>query len=125
MGTGKKMWAVTKCEDEKPIFHRFNNGPCATCGLGQCLPDHPHGPGQFYHVELQRFLTFDEIEVNQGNGGNRLTPGLPKGVRSLRAYERELAQKEEKRKRKVRERVQRHRKRKRLEGGRDVTLGTS
>ena len=123
MGKTKKMWVVTTGKDKKPRFHRFNNGSCPTCGLTECLPDHPHGPGKFYHADLRRFLTFDEIEANQANGSSHLSPGLPKGLRSLGAYERHLEQKEEDRKRKIRERVQRHRKRKRLEGGQDVTLG--
>jgi len=93
-------------------------GPCPTCGLDWCLPDHPHGPEQFYHVEVQRFLTFDEIETNCGNGSNQLEPGLPKGVPSLMAYERELEQREEDRKSKNREYVRRHRERKRLAGSR-------
>ena len=118
MGRNKKMWAVTECEDGKPRFHRFTNGSCPTCGLRECLPDHPHGPGKFYHVDLRRFLTFDEIEANQGNGSTQLSPGLPKGFRSLDAYERELARQEEEQKRKNREYVRRHRERKRLGGSR-------
>ena len=124
MGKNRRMWAVTTGKDEKPRFHPFTNGPCPTCGLGECLPDHPHGPGLFYHVDAGRFITLDEVEGNQGNGSNQLEPGLPKGFRSLGAYERHLEQKEEDRKKKTRERVQRHRERKRVEGGRDVTLGT-
>ena len=97
--------------------------PCATCGLTECLPGQSHGPGLFYHVDARRFISLDEVEANQENGSSHLSPGLPEGFRSLGAYERELEQKEEDRKRKIRERVQRHRKRKRLEGGQDVTLG--
>ena len=116
--------AVITGEDNKPNFHRFTNGPCPACGLKECLPDHPHGPYKFFNVDILSFLTFDEIEANQGNGSNQLEPGLPEDFRSLGAYERHLEQKKEDRKRKVRDRVQRHRKRKRLEGGQDVTLGT-
>ena len=118
MGKNKKMWAVTTSEDGKPRFHQFPNGPCATCGLDWCLPSHSHGPGLFYHVDLRRFLTFDEIEAIQGNGSNQLEPGLPEGFRSLKAYERHLEQRKEERKRKNREYVRRHRERKRLAGSR-------
>ena len=121
---GKSKNAVAVSESGIPAFSRLNGEPCGSCGLEICLPDHPHGPGLFYHVGLGRFLTFDEIEVHRENGSSQLEPGLPEDFRSLGAYERHLEQKKEDRKRKVRDRVQRHRKRKRLEGGQDVTLGT-
>ena len=109
---------MTTSKDGKPRFHQFTNGPCATCGLKECLPSQSHGPDKFYHVDLRRFLTFAEIEANCGNGSVQLSPGLPKGVRSLGAYEREIEQREAERKRKNREYVRRHRERKRLAGSR-------
>ena len=93
-------------------------GPCATCGLAECLPDQPQGPGLFYHVDARRFISLDEVEANQENGSSHLSPGLPEGFRSLGAYERELEQKKEEKKRRNREYVRRHRERKRLAGSR-------
>ena len=116
MGKNQRMWAVTTGKDKKPRFHRFNNGSCPTCGMKESLPGQPHGPDKFYHADLRRFLTFAEIETNQGNGSNQLEPGLPEGFRSLKAYERELEQKQEERKRKNRERVRRFREREREKG---------
>lgn len=113
-GKNKKMWAVTNGGDGKPQFHRVGNGPCSTCGLKECLPDQPHGSGQFYHADLCRFVSLDEVAV-RGSNGDRLEPRLPEGFRSVKAYERELEQKREEQKRKTRERVRRYRQRKRLE----------
>ena len=114
MGKNRRVWAVTTSEDGKPQFHRFTNGPCPTCGLKECLPHAPHGPGQFYHVGTGRFLTLDEVEASQGNGSSQLEPGLPEGFRSLGAYERHLEREQGEQKRKNREYVRRHRERKRL-----------
>lgn len=111
----QKMWAVTESENGKPQFHRFTNGPCPTCGLRACLPDHPHGPGKFYHVKTRRFITIEEVDTN---GGRLLGPGLPAGFHSLKEYEQGLERKREERRRKVREYVRRHRERKRLAGSR-------
>lgn len=114
MGKSKKAVAVS--ESGIPAFSRLNGEPCGSCGLDWCLPDHPHGSARFYHADLQRFLTFAEIEANCGNGSSQLEPGLPEGFRSLGAYERHLEQRKEERKRKNRERVRRFREREREKG---------
>ena len=110
---GRRMWAVVTREDGKPEFHRFTNGPCPICGLKECLPDQSHGPGQFFHADLRRFVTLDEAAARMGDG-DRLEPRLPEGFRSVKAYERDLQKKQEERRRKTKDRVRRHRQRKRL-----------
>ncbi|MDA2931836.1 hypothetical protein MYX19_01575 [Nitrospinae bacterium AH-259-F20] len=97
-------------------LHRINEEPCGVCGLDRCLPSHPHPRGTVYHVDMVRFVALDEVGANRGNGSHRLEPGLPEGFRSLKAYERELEDRQEEKRRKVRERVRRHRERRRLEG---------
>ena len=104
MSKNKTMWAVTTGKDKNPIFHRFNNGPCQTCGLEMCLPDHPHPVGMVYHVGIGRYLLWPEVEALNG-----------KRRTSLATHEAGIKTRLEERRRKTRERVRRHRRRKRLQ----------
>ena len=109
MGTIKKMWAVTDRKDGKPRFHRFMNGPCPMCGRRECLPDHPHGPGKFYHVDLQRFLSWIEIEALNGiNGHGSDLSKIPTDRMALARQEERRRKTKERNRRYRREKRQRH-----------------
>ena len=114
MSKNKTMWAVTDREDGEPRFHRFTNGPCATCGLQQCLPDQPHGPGRFYHIGTGRFLSWLEVEaLNEINGQGSDLSTMPTDSKTLAEYETGIKARQEERRRKTRERNRRYYQKKR------------
>ena len=68
MTKNKTMWAVSKTENGRPLFHRLNGEPCEVCSLDRCLPSHPHPGGMIYHVEAERFLSWPQIDTLNGKG---------------------------------------------------------
>jgi len=114
MGKNRRMWAVTTSEDNKPRFHRFNNGPCPTCGLKECLPDQIHPAGMVYHVGAGRFLSWLEVEaLNGANEQGLALSKMPTDRKALAEHEDEIRARQEERRRKTKERNRRYRREKR------------